>query len=121
MTPADALKREQAKAKREALESALALALRAHNLDDGMVRQHRPFEGSRMAFDFAWPNRTTPVLVEVQGGIYSGGAHVRPKGVLRDMDKANRANVLGWCVLQVSADDIKSGRAVELIRQGLAL
>lgn len=122
MTPAAAvLKRESAKARREALEEALALALRAHRLHEGMVRQYRPFDDKAYAFDFAWPDRETPVLVEVQGGIWSGGAHVRPQGVLRDMDKLNRAAVRGWCVLQVSADDIKSGKAVALIREGLAL
>ena len=121
MTAAEVLKRESAKAKREALENSLALALRAHKLDAGMVRQYQPFAEVRYAFDFAWPERETPVLVEVQGGIWSGGAHVRPKGVLRDMDKLNRAAVKGWCVLQVSADDIKSGKAVALIREGLAL
>lgn len=121
MTPAATLKRQQAAAKREALEAELALALRAHKLDAGMVRQHKPFADVGYAFDFAWPERETPVLVEVQGGIWSGGAHVRPQGVLRDMDKLNRAAVRGWCVLQVSADDIRSGRAVELIRRGLML
>lgn len=121
MTAAEVLKRESAKARRDALEEALALALRAHRLHEGMVRQYRPFDDKAYAFDFAWPERETPVLVEVQGGIWSSGAHVRPQGVLRDMDKLNRAAVRGWCVLQVSADDIKTGKAVELIRQGLAL
>jgi hypothetical protein len=119
-TPADTLRREQGRAAREALEAALALQLRAHRLDAGMRRQHRPFQEIGYVFDFAWPERDPAVLVEVQGGIWTGGAHARPQGVLRDMDKANRANLAGACLLQVSAADIKTGRAVELIRQALA-
>jgi hypothetical protein len=120
MTPAEA-KKAAAKAKRESLEASLAFSLRAHKLDGGMVRQYRPFDDVRYAFDFAWPDRDPIVLVEVQGGIWSGGAHVRPQGVLRDMDKLNRCAVRGWAVIQVSAEHIKSGQAVEWIRQALQL
>jgi hypothetical protein len=121
MSAADTLKREEAKARRERLESELALQLRAHRLDAGMCRQYRPFAEIGYLFDFAWPDLDPQVFVEVQGGIWTAGAHTRPQGVLRDMDKANRANLAGACLLQVSADDIKSGRAIELIRQALAL
>lgn len=121
LSPAETLRREQGRAAREALESALALQLRACRLDAGMLRQHRPFSEIGYLFDFAWPDRDPAVFVEVQGGIWTGGAHARPQGVLRDMDKANRANLAGACLLQVSAADIKSGRAVDLIRQALAL
>lgn len=121
LTAAQQLKQAEGKAARERLELELALVIRAHKLDAGMVRQWVPFESIGYAFDFAWPDADVPLLVEVQGGIWSGGAHTRPEGVLRDMDKANRANLRGWCVLQVSAADIRSGRAVEMVRQGLAL
>lgn len=125
VTPAEVLRRESAKARREALEEALALALRAHKLDRGMVRQFKPFKDVGYAFDFAWPRTDEPlspsVLLEVQGGIWSGGAHVRPQGVLRDMDKLNKAACAGFVVLQVSGEHIKSGQAVEWVRKALAL
>lgn len=122
VTPAAAtLKRESAKARREALEEALAFALRVHKLDAGMVRQFKPFDDVGYAFDFAWPHGDVQVLVEVQGGIWSGGAHVRPQGVLRDMDKLNRAACAGYVVIQVAGEHIKSGKAVEWIREALAL
>ena len=119
LTPAEVLKREEAKAAREALESALALALRAHKLTDGMVRQYRPFEDIGYSFDFAWPDLPTPLLVEVNGGLWSAGAHARPQGIKRDWDKSNRANLAGYCCLAISADDIRTGKAIELIRQAM--
>ena len=119
MTPAAILKRESAKARREALEEALALQIRAVGLARGMVRQHKPFADIGYAYDFAWPDREPVVLVEVQGGLHTGGAHVRAKGVQRDMDKLNRAQLRGWMVLQVSAENIKSGRALALIEQAV--
>lgn len=125
MTPAEVLKRESAKARREALEETLAFALRAHKLDAGMVRQFKPFDDVGYAFDFAWPRHDDPfasmVLLEVQGGIWSGGAHVRPQGVLRDIEKLNKAACAGYVVIQVAAEHIKSGQAVAWVKQALAL
>lgn len=121
LNPAAVLKALEAKAVRERLEAELALALRAHKLDAGMVRQFKPFPDVGYAFDFAWPDLPVQVLVEVQGGIWSGGAHARPAGILRDMDKANRANLSGACVLLVSAADIRTGAAVEMIRRAMNL
>lgn len=121
MTPAEVLKRESAKANRERLEEALAFALRAHKLDAGMVRQFKPFDDVGYAFDFAWPSANPQVLVEVQGGIWSGGAHVRPQGVLRDIEKLNKAACAGYVVIQVAGEHIKSGEAVRWIKQALEL
>lgn len=116
--PAAKLARETTRAKRERLESALALALRASYLCGGMVRQYRAISDRRYAWDFAWPDKR--LLVEVQGGLWVRGAHSRPLGIQRDMDKLNIATLAGWRVLQVSAADIKSGAAVQCIGQALA-
>lgn len=116
---AEHLKKEAARAKRESLERTLHQQLIALKLTGGMVMQYRPFSDIAYAFDFAWPYRDPVVFVEVQGGIWSGGAHVRPKGVQRDMDKVNRAALIGAYVLQVSAEDIKSGKAISLVEKML--
>lgn len=119
MTPSETLKREQARAQREALEAALWQQIRAAKLDAGCVRQHQPFEDRRFAFDFAWPKHW--VMVEVQGGIWRAkGAHNTGTAMLRDMEKHNRAAVSGWTVLQVAAEHIRSGQAIAWVGRALA-
>jgi very-short-patch-repair endonuclease len=63
--------------------------------------------------DFAWPDFM--IAVEIDGGTYSGGAHVRGGGVQNDCDKRNRATELGWRVFRYTARDVRSGDAVKQI------
>lgn len=70
-------------------------------------------------FDFAWPNVDTGggVAIEVQGGIWrrGGGAHTG-KGHLRDMEKLNLAQALGWRVLQRTPQNLFTTDTLELLR-----
>ena len=55
------------------------------------------------------------VLVEVEGGVWSGGRHTRGKGYIGDMEKYNAAVVMGYQVLRFSTEQVKSGLAVQQI------
>ena len=55
------------------------------------------------------------ILVEVEGGIWSGGRHTRGKGYLGDMEKYNAATVMGYRVIRFSTEQVKSGLAIEQI------
>lgn len=119
MTPADIIRKAEAKAKRESLELALLHQLKAEKLTAGMKRQHVPFEDVRYAFDFAWPCRDPVILVEVQGGVWSGGAHARGTGITRDIVKHNRAALGGYLLIQATGEHVKSGQALAWIRQAM--
>ena len=67
--------------------------------------------------DFALPLRR--ILVEVEGGIWSRGRHVRGRGFEADCEKYNRAALLGWCVLRFTPDMIRSGEAEKTIREAI--
>jgi len=54
-------------------------------------------------------------LVEVEGGIWSGGRHTRGKGYLRDLEKYNAATMMGFQVIRFSTDQVKSGHAIQQI------
>lgn len=54
----------------------------------------------RWRFDFA--HVATRTAVEINGGVFTGGAHVRSGGVQRDYAKLNEAQLLGWTVFQLS-------------------
>lgn len=98
------------------LEMALYSRLEGAGLPLG-VGQHRFVPGRQYRLDRAWPDHL--VAVEVQGGIWTNGAHSRGSGVQRDCVKLSIAAALGWRVLPVTRDMIESGLAVELIGQAL--
>ncbi len=68
-------------------------------------------------FDFAWPERK--IAVEIEGGTWSGGRHVRGKGFENDCTKYNSAAILGWTVLRVTTAMVRDGRALKTIEEAL--
>lgn len=67
----------------------------------------------RWAIDRAWVEQK--IALEIEGGIYMRGRHIRPKGFLADMDKYNELALRGWLLVRISYEMIKDGRALALI------
>jgi len=67
----------------------------------------------RWKFDLAW--LLQKVAVEVDGGIFSRGRHVRGVGFEKDAEKRNAAVMAGWRVLHFTPRHIKSSTAVREI------
>lgn len=57
------------------------------------------------------------ILVEVEGGIWSGGRHTRGKGYIGDIEKYNAATMMGYQVIRFSTDQVKSGHAIQQIEK----
>jgi very-short-patch-repair endonuclease len=100
-----------------ALEDTLAWQLRVAGLPLP-EREYRFTHRRRWRFDFAWVQQR--VAVECEGGIYSGGRHVRGAGFEADIDKYNAAVSSGWKVLRFTSRHIKSGKALNMIEAVLA-
>lgn len=63
-----------------------------------LVEEYR-FHGSRMwRFDFAHPE--SRVAIELEGGVWSQGRHVRGRGFEGDCEKYNEAALEGWRVFR---------------------
>jgi very-short-patch-repair endonuclease len=58
-------------------------------------------------FDFGWPEQK--VAVEIEGGIWNQGAHVRAIHYMSDMEKYNAAAKLGWRVFRFTPQQFKKG------------
>jgi hypothetical protein len=101
---------------RSELEAVLANRLHQAGVPLGEA-QWPVVAGRRFRFDRAWPAHR--VACEVNGGIYSGGRHVRGKGHAADCEKLSIAASLGWRVLVVTREMIEDGSAVDLIRKSL--
>lgn len=76
--------------------------------DDVPVGGRRKFE-----LDLAWPG--VKLGIEVEGGIWSGGAHGRGTGILRDIEKQNLAVMHGWRVLRTTSKDAERGDIIPLV------
>ena len=81
------------------------------------VREYRFCPGRRFRFDWAWVRER--VALELEGGIWTGGRHTRPRGYERDCEKYSLAAILGWRVIRATPAMVEDGRAVTLLRQAL--
>lgn len=94
------------------LERALAFQLRAVQARPAQ-REFKFHPERRWRFDFAWPDER--LAVEVEGGIWTKGAHNRGRHFNSDCDKYNAAVLAGWRVLRFTETHIRSGLAVSTI------
>lgn len=76
------------------------------------VREYLGVPDRRFRIDFAWPDRIPQIAVEIHGGIWSGGRHVRGKGFEKDCEKRTLLNLGGWMLLEFTARDVKGGDAL---------
>ena len=70
--------------------------------------EYRFHQSRRWRFDAAWPE--IKLAIEFHGGVHIGGRHTRGRGFVEDRAKMNEATLLGWTVLEVTPEHIKSGQ-----------
>jgi very-short-patch-repair endonuclease len=116
-TAATKLAKEQKRAKREALELAMLLQIKAVKLEAGLSKQHRFHPDRKWAFDFAWPARRW--ALEVEGGTWTGGRHTRGEGFRDDCEKYAQAALKGWRVLRATSDQVTGGIAIKWLEEAL--
>lgn len=91
-------------------EEAFAFHVKAEGLPVP-EREYRFDEGKRLwRFDFAWPEKK--IAVEIEGGIWSRGRHVRGSGFENDCRKMNEAAAQGWFVYRFSSGMVQKGEAI---------
>lgn len=98
------------------LEELLLIQVKAYRL---VVpeREYRFHSTRRWRFDFAWPN--VKLAVEVEGATWTNGRHTRGAGYESDCEKYNTATLAGWKVLRFTSSMVKSGMAIQIIKQAL--
>jgi len=58
----------------------------------------------RWRFDYAFPKQK--IAIEQEGGVWTRGRHTRGTGFIKDMEKYNRAVLLGWRVLRYTPEQM---------------
>jgi very-short-patch-repair endonuclease len=104
------------------LEEKLAFRIKLEGLPDP-VREYKFHPRRKWKADFAWPearlfpsNELAPIMLEVEGGTWGGGRHVRGDGYANDCEKYNAAVTLGWRVLRVTSEMVNDGRAIRVLK-----
>ena len=98
------------------LEEVFALQIRATKLPAAQ-REYLFHHRRKWKFDFAWPQAM--IAVEIEGGTYVRGRHVRPEGFRRDCQKYNSATLMGWRVLRGDSAMVKDGSLLETITEAM--
>ena len=88
------------------LEAAFDTHWKRHGNGVMPVHEHRFHPTRRWRFDRAWLREQ--VAVELEGGVFSGGRHVRGKGFEADCAKYNAAVQNGWRVLRFTSGMLKA-------------
>jgi very-short-patch-repair endonuclease len=84
----------------------------------GLPHPHREyrFEPSRKwRADYCWPERG--IILEVEGGIWTGGRHTRGAGFLKDAEKYNHAATLGYRVVRVTPQQLCAEETLEMLKK----
>jgi very-short-patch-repair endonuclease len=98
-------------------EEAFALHCKAEGLNP--FREYVFSPPRKWRFDFAFPGRK--LAVEIEGGLFTAGRHVRGAAVEKDFEKYNAAAKDGWRVLRYSTAMVKRGDAINDVLEILAL
>ena len=102
----------KAKAKKQSAgskgEQALAAQLQAAGVR--FEREQLLIPGRRFRFDFVITG--SDLVIEVEGGTWSGGRHTSGVGFRSDCFKYNKALELGYRVLRYTTDMVTKGEAI---------
>ena len=100
----------------------------ASNTGYALVRQHRgivKYIGKKgkpvytnHKFDFALPSHN--LAIEIQGGIFNRGRHVRPIGYTEDRAKIRKATLQGWTVWEYTTIDVNKNNLHNVVNEILA-
>lgn len=108
-------KRRSAKQTREPSVGEVLLATHLRACKIGFEQEYKFHRTRKWRADFLITG--TKILIEVEGGIWSGGRHTRGKGYIGDMEKYNSAAMMGFTVLRFSTEQVKAGVAIKQIEQ----
>jgi very-short-patch-repair endonuclease len=99
------------------MNNSIVLQALAQLVGVAPISEYRFHATRKWRFDYAWPEQK--VALEIEGGVWTGGRHVRPKGYLRDIEKYNAAAVAGWRILRCTPTGVLNGEMVRAIREAI--
>ena len=77
--------------------------------------EHIFYPGRKWRIDFAIVDME--IGIEIEGGVWTNGAHTRGKGFIEDMEKYNAAATLGWVILRFTPQDLNKITTFETVKK----
>ena len=65
--------------------------------------------------DLCWPDQK--LALEIEGGVFTNGRHVRPTGFIKDLEKYHALSILGYGLLRFTPQQMKSCESYDFIRE----
>ena len=81
------------------------------------VKEYKFHPKRRWRFDYAIPDHK--IALEGEGGVWTGGRHIRAQGFLGDMEKYNTATLMGWRVFRTTPDDLLKMVTLNMVKQAI--
>lgn len=78
------------------------ILLRYHKIK--FIQEYKFHPDRKWRFDFAIDPEGYKIAIEIEGGTWNNGAHVRGKGYADNCEKYNQAQILGWKVFRYTSD-----------------
>ena len=66
-------------------------------------------------FDYYW--QQNKFALEVEGGVWTGGRHIRGTGFIKDMEKYNSAAIMGFRIIRTVPNELTSESTIRMIKQ----
>lgn len=103
--------------KRPPMQTQIFLRLLAARRLPEPVPEHRFAAPRKWRIDWAWPDQK--VALEIQGGIFSRGRHVRGGAMLKEWEKLNCGAGLGWRFLFCQPTELCHIRTIDEIEKAI--
>lgn len=81
------------------------------------VKEYQFYRDRKWRFDYALPKYK--IALEVEGGVWTQGRHVRPEGFLGDMNKYNTATLCGWRVFRCTPAGLLTNSTILLLKNAI--
>jgi hypothetical protein len=81
------------------------------------VEEYKFHDKRKWRLDYYIPE--LKIAIELHGGVYTNGRHTRGTGFTEDRVKMNEAQIMGIMVLEVTSEQVESGKAIELIKRAI--
>ena len=65
--------------------------------------------------DLCWPDQK--LALEIEGGVFINGRHVRPTGFIKDIEKYNALSILGYSLLRFTPQQMESCESYDFLRE----
>lgn len=99
---------------KSSLEQLFYLLVKANNVPM-YISEYKFHPARKFRADCAYPDKM--ILIELEGGVFNNGRHVRPMGFTNDCEKQNCAALLGYRVLKFTTKQVESGYAIEVLKE----